>query len=133
MPEFLWFYVLGLSLAAVVGGVCYYVVGAAVTPLLHALFGEEAGRLWGRSFRFMLLATAMIAGLSVQWYGCNGYTDYARVAESRGVMIEKSTEQVAGASLAVKQFLIFSAAIGAVSFAVLARPQRSAPSQDLDE
>ena len=121
MPEFLWFYVLGLSLAAVVGGVCYFAVGGAATSLFNAIFDRDAGHMWGRSFRMMILATATIGGLSVQWHGCDGYTDYSSVAENRGVMIEKTTEQVAGASHAVQRFLIFAAAIGAVTFAVLAR------------
>ncbi len=132
MPTFLWFYVAGLGAALVVGFVFYYAVGAYCGPVLERLFGQRGAHLWGRSFRMMIVTCALVGGLSTQWYGCGGYTDYDRVEKDRQAMFQKSTEQVAGAINYARNFLVVAAGIGAVVFAFLWRGRqveqaRSAP------
>ena len=125
MPTFLWFYIAGLTLALLVGISFYYVIGGHAAPLFESLFGKKAGYLWGRSFRLMLVASALLGGLSVQWYGCS-YSDYDYVAENRRVMVEKMTEQLSGAMDYATWFLVIAAVVGALMYAVLVR----APEQE---
>ena len=120
MPTFLWYYIGGLSLALIVGMVFYYVIGGHAAPLFESLFGKKAGYLWGRSFRLMLVASALLGGLAVQWYGCS-YTDYHSVAEDQRVMAEKMTEQVSGAMEYATGFLVIAAVLGALMYAALGR------------
>ena len=121
MPLFLWFYLAGLSLAFGVGLVWYFGVGGHALPLMRSLFGERSGPLWTRSFRMMLVVCAVIGGMTVQWYGCDGYTDYDRVAEDRQVMVEKTTEQTAAAMRFVSRFAMFAVLVGGIAFAFLHR------------
>ncbi len=123
MPTFLWFYIAGLTLALIVGMVFYYVIGGHAAPLFESLFGKEAGYLWGRSFRLMLVVSALMGGLAVQWYGCS-YTDYGSVAQNERLMVEKMTEQVSGAMEYSTGFLIIAAVLGALMYAVLGRTSR---------
>lgn len=120
MPTFLWFYIAGLTLALAVGMGFYYVIGGHAAPLFESLFGKKAGYLWGRSFRLMLVASALLGGLSVEWYGCS-YSDYGYVAGNQQVMVEKMTEQVSGAMDYATWFLIAAAVLGALMYAVLGR------------
>jgi hypothetical protein len=92
--------------------------------MLQKLFGQRAGHLWGRSFRMMTVITALVGGLSTQWYGCGGLTDYERLEKDRQLMFQKSTEQVAGAINYSKNFLVFAAGLGAVAFAILGRGRK---------
>jgi hypothetical protein len=68
----------------------------------------------------MLVASALLGGLAVQWYGCS-YTDYDSVAEDRRVMVEKMTEQVSGAMEYSTGLLVIAAVLGALMYAVLGR------------
>ena len=121
MPTFLWFYVGGLTAALAVGFVFYFAVGAYCGPLLRNLFGDEGGYLWGRTFRIMLVTTALIGGLSTRWYGCSGYTDYSAVASSPKLMFQKSTEQVAEGTKYTTGFLLLAANLTVIVYAVLRR------------
>jgi len=121
MPTFMWFYVGGLGAAVVVGFVFYYVVGAYCGPMLERLFGQRGAQLWGRSFRMLIVTSALIGGLSTQWYGCRGYSDYERVEKDPRLMFQKSTEQVAGAMNYARSFLIIAAGMAAATFALLWR------------
>jgi hypothetical protein len=134
MPLFLWFYLAGLSLALGVGIVCYFVIGQHAAALFERLFDPRAGYLWGRSFRLLLVATAVIGGLATQWYGCD-YTDYERVARDKRIMLEKTTEQVSGALQYAVWFLVLAAAVTAVTYAVLAvgRDRLRADTPDVEE
>lgn len=122
MPLFLWFYLGGLTLALAVGFVFYCAVGGQSVALFSALFGEQSGRLWGRAFRMTLVTIAVIGGLSSKWYGC-GYTDYQKVANDHRVMLEKTSEQVSGALGYSTYFLILTAVLGAIVYAIV-RPRR---------
>jgi hypothetical protein len=132
MPTFLWFYA---SIA--VGFVFYFTLGEFVAPTLAKLFGERAGQVWGRSFRMLVVTIALVGGLSTQWYGCEGYADRKAVERSREVMFEKSTEQVASAISYVTWFVVGTAGLGAIMYAMLWRggensagPSTGAPSHD---
>ena len=141
MPTFLWFYVGGLTAALVVGFIFYFVVGAYCGPLLRKLFGDQGGYLWGRTFRIMLVTSALVGGLSTQWYGCRGYEDYADIERSPKRMFQKSTEQVASATDYATGFLLLAANVAVIAYAVLGRgkapadgpaavERRASPSQD---
>jgi hypothetical protein len=121
MPLFMWFYIAGLCLALGVGIIMYFVVGGHAMPLFRALFGARVGHLWGRTFRLTLVASAMLGGLATTWHGCEGYSDYGRVAQDKGVMLQKTTEQVASAMSYAVFFLIFVATLGATMYSVLYR------------
>jgi hypothetical protein len=121
MPTFLGFYLAGLALSFGVGLVLYYTIGGRCTRLLQKLFGDNAGYLWGRTFRLTLITLAMVGGLTTQWYGCHGYTDYEAVKHDPRVMFQKSTEQVTGAISYATTFLAAFCAVAAVAFAVLCR------------
>jgi 5,10-methenyltetrahydromethanopterin hydrogenase len=70
----------------------------------------------------MLVVTiALVGGLSTQWYGCEGYADRKAVEQSREVMFEKSTEQVASAISYATTFVIMIAALLAITYAILWR------------
>jgi hypothetical protein len=118
MPPILIYYVTGLSIALAIGATCYYVVGHSATPLLRVLFGPGAGRMWGRLFRISIVTVALVGALTTKFYGCRGPTDYAAVAESHELMLERTTSQVAGSLDSCVQYLLFTAAIGAIAFAV---------------
>ncbi|MBI3466810.1 MAG: hypothetical protein HY000_27675 [Planctomycetes bacterium] len=141
MPTFLWFYVGGLMAALVVGFIFYFVVGAYCGPLLQRLFGDQGGYLWGRTFRIMLVTSALVGGLSTQWYGCHGYEDYADVERSPKLMFQKSTEQVGSATNYATGFLLIAANVAVIAYAILrhgkapadgptAAERRASPSQE---
>lgn len=117
MPTFLWFYLAGMGLSVAIGLVFYYVIGGRITPLLSSLFGPLAGSLWGRSFRLLLVAGAVMGGLSVQWYGCS-YSDYSAVAQDTELMFKKTTQQVAGAMDYATWILVVAAALATLVFAI---------------
>ena len=121
MPTVLIFYLSGLVLSTLVGFALYAVIGGHVTPLLSAIFGKESGYLWARSFRILLVVTALIGGLSVQWYGCGGVTNYGAVASDPREMARKTSEQVSGAASHAARYLLGAAILGAVTFAVVRR------------
>ena len=121
MPTFLWFYVGGLTVALVVGFVFYFAVGAHCGPLFRNLFGDEGGYLWGRTFRIMLVTTALIGGLSTRWDGCSGYSDYSAVASSPKLMFQKSTEQAAEGTKYTTGFLLFAPNVAVIVYAILRR------------
>ncbi len=120
MPEILIFFLSGLAASACVGLVFYYVMAAPSDAAARHVFGQQTGRLWGRSFRIMMFLMALIGGLSTQWYGCDGYKDYKAIAADRRLMFEKSTTQVTSAMSYAKWFVIMAAGVGAVTVAVLA-------------
>ena len=126
MPPVMIFYLVGLVLALAVGISLYFAIGGHVAPLLEAIFGKRVGHLWARSFRVFLVASAIIGGLSVQWYGCGGYTDYAALASDPREMARKTTEQVSGAASHSARFLLGAAIVGAITFSVIRRfgPER---------
>jgi hypothetical protein len=117
MQPILIYYLAGLSIALLIGAICYYTVGHAATPLLRALFGAEAGRMWGRLFRISLVTMALVGALTTKFYGCRGPTDYAAVANSHELMLERTTGQVAASLESCLQFLLLTAALGAIAFA----------------
>jgi hypothetical protein len=119
MPEILIYFLCGLAASAVVGLVFYYVMGGPSEAAARRVFGEQTGRLWGRSFRIMMFLMALIGGLSTQWYGCEGYKDYGHIAADRRLMLEKSTTQVTSAMSYAKWFVVLAAGVGAVAVAVL--------------
>ncbi len=121
MDAFLWFYFAGLAVAALVGEVFYLVIGPYATPFFARLMGEKSGHLWGRSFRLMVVVMALVGGLSTQWYGCGGYTDYSAVKDDPRIAFQKATEQVAGALRYADNFVIIMAALGAISLAIVMR------------
>ena len=121
MPTFLWFYFSGLALALLVGVIYYFVIGSGGAALWRSLFGGRSGPLWGRSFRLMLVITAMVGGLSTQWYGCGGYGDYEAVKQDPVLMFQKTTEQVSGALETVNEFVVLAIAIATLCFAALWR------------
>jgi hypothetical protein len=118
MPLILWFYLAGMTGAVLVGVLFYVVVGTRATPLLASIFGEEAGRLGGRSLRMLLVLTAVLGGLSTQWYGCSD-TSNRQLAKSQRLMAEKATDQVSQATLYATRLLVATTAVGAVVFAAL--------------
>ncbi len=118
MPPILIYFSAGLTLALVVGIVCYYVAGLSATPLLSSLFGERAGAMWGRLFRISLVCVAIVGGLSTKFYGCSGPTDYAAASRSHHTMLALTSEQVAGSLSYSGQYLALAAAIGALAFGV---------------
>ena len=132
MPLFMWFYLAGLTLAFGVGVVLYFTVGSQAIPLFRSLFGARIGYLWGRSFRLTLVACAMLGGLATTWHGCEGYSDYQHVAEDKSVMLQKASEQVAGAMSYAVYFLVFVATLGAVMYSVLNRPASQPNEKPLD-
>lgn len=121
MPTFLWFYVAGLTGALAVGFAFYYLLGAYCGPMLEKLFGQRGATLWGRSFRMFVVISALVGGLSTQWYGCHGYTDYKKVETNRRIMVQKSTEQVASAISSASGFVVLAAGISAIAYALLWR------------
>ncbi len=126
MSPILLYYLAGLTLALVVGIICYYVVGFAATPLWQALFGHESGPMWGRLFRMSVVMVALVGALSTKFYGCGGPTDYDRVARDHRLMLELTSQQVSGSLFDMAQYLLFVAAIAALAFAVL-RANRALP------
>lgn len=122
MPAFLWTYVAGMTAALCVGLILYAVIGTRMTPLLATILGPAAGQLWGRTFRMLLLLTAVLGGLSTQWYGCT-YSDHQAVAKSPRLMAEKATDQVAQATRYATMLVVATAAVGAILFASL-HPRR---------
>ncbi len=73
----------------------------------------------------------MVGGLSTQFHGCGGYSDYKSIAGDRRLMFEKSTNQVASAIGYGRGFIVFAAAVAALTIAVLAR--RALPSAERDD
>src|SRR5512146_1425122 len=118
MPTILIYYTAGLTLALVVGIVCYYVAGLPATPFLSALFGERAGPMWGRLFRLSLVSIALVGGLSTKFYGCSGPTDYRAVARNHQTMLALTSEQVSGSLNYSVNYLLAAAAVGAVAFGI---------------
>ena len=121
MQPILVYYLAGLTIALFSGIVCYYVVGFAAAPLLTALFGPHAGRMWGRLFRMSVVTIALVGGLSSKFYGCGGPTDYAGIANSHPLMLAHTSDQVSSSLLYALQYLLLAAAIGGIAFAVLHR------------
>lgn len=124
MPTFLWFYVAGLAASLGVGFVFYCLLGPYCAPMFQKLFGDRAGQLWGRTFRMLVVTTALVGGLSTQWYGCHGYDDYQQVEKNPRVMFEKSTEQVAGAIHSASGFVLLAAGMSAIAYALLWRGRK---------
>jgi hypothetical protein len=118
MPPILLYFAAGLTVALVVGIVCYYAAGLAATPLLSSLFGERGGAMWGRLFRISLVCVALVGGLSTKFYGCSGPTDYAVAAKSHHTMLALTSEQVAGSLSYSMQYLALAAAVGALAFGI---------------
>ena len=118
MPVILIYYVASLTLALVVGAVCYYAVGFAAMPLWERLFGQRAGPLGGRLFRMSIVAVALVGALSTKFYGCSGPTDYADVARDHREMLVRTTSQVSGSMNDTATFLILTAAVGAIAFSI---------------
>ncbi len=118
MPLILWYYLAGMTGAVLVGVLFYVAIGTRATPLLASIFGEDAGRLWGRSLRMLLVLTAILGGLSTQWYGCSDTTN-RQVAKSQRLMAEKATDQISHATLYATRLLVATAAFGAIAFAAL--------------
>ena len=132
MPEILIFYFGGLLASAVVAVVFYYVFGGSMSMLAEAVLGRRTGAVWGRTTRIFLLVSVLVGGLSTQWYGCDGYSNYKSIAADRWLMFQKSTDQVAGAITYGRTFVIFAAGVGAITVALLggrrttdAQPPRS--------
>ncbi len=119
MQPILIYYLAGLSIALLIGAICYYAVGHAATPMLRDLFGAAAGRMWGRLFRISLVTIALVGALTAKFYGCRGPTDYSTVAQSHELMLERTTSQVAASLESCLQYLLLTAALGAIAFAVL--------------
>jgi hypothetical protein len=119
LSPILLYYLGGLTLALVVGAVCYYVVGFAATPLWQTLFGGESGAMWGRLFRMSVVIVALVGALSTKFYGCSGPTDYAHVARDHRLMLELTSQQVSGALWDTAQYLLFVSAVAALALAVL--------------
>jgi hypothetical protein len=117
-PPILLYFAAGLTLALVVGIVCYYAAGLSATPLLSSLFGERGGPMWGRLFRISLVCVALVGGLSTKFYGCSGPTDYAATAKDRHTMLALTSEQVAGSLSYSMQYLVLAAAVGALTFGI---------------
>jgi hypothetical protein len=118
MQPILLYYLTGLTIALVVGGVIYYVVGHAVTPLLTVLFGEQGGKMGGRLFRMSVVMVALVGALTTKFYGCHGPTDYGDVARSHDLMLERTSEQVSGSLSDSFQYLLLAALVGAMAFAI---------------
>jgi hypothetical protein len=118
MLPILSYYLAGLSIALAIGGTCYYAVGYAATPLLRVLFGAQASQMWGRLFRISLVTVALVGALTTKFYGCGGPTNYADVAKSHERMFERTTSQVAGSLGSATQYLLLTAAIGAIAFGI---------------
>lgn len=127
MPVILIYYLVGLTLALVVGAVCYYAVGFAANPFWQRLFGDRAGPLGGRLFRISIMAVALVGALSTKFYGCSGPTDYAEVARDHREMLVRTTSQVSGSMNDTATFLILTAAAGAIGYSIFEvsrRPRR---------
>jgi hypothetical protein len=118
MPTILIYYMVGLSLALVVGIICYYVVGLPATPFLSSLFGKRGGPMWGRLFRLSLVSIAVVGGLSTKFYGCSGPTDYAAVARNHQTMLALTSEQVSGSLSYSVNYLLVAGAVGALAFGI---------------
>jgi hypothetical protein len=118
MTPILIYYVVGLSLALAVGAACYFTVGYGAAPLLRVLFGDRAALLWGRLFRISLVTVALVGALSTKFYGCHGPTDYAEVASSHDRMLERTTNQLASSLDSTVQYLVLTATLGALAFAI---------------
>jgi hypothetical protein len=112
------YYLAGLTIALVAGGVIYYVVGYAITPLLRVLLGEQGGKMGGRLFRMSVVMVALVGALTTKFYGCQGPTDYADVARSHHRMLERTSEQVSGSLHDSFQYLLLAAAVGGIAFAI---------------
>ncbi len=123
MPAIMCYFFGGLLAALLVGAAGYYVVGHASAPLLAALFGDDAGRMWGRLYRMALVTIALVGGLSVKFYGCSGPTDYQAVAQSHAAMYEHASAQAGQSMTYALAFLLTSAAVAALAFAWLRRRQ----------
>ena len=108
----------GLSLALVVGIVCYCVAGPTATPFLTSLFGRRSGPMWGRLFRISLVSIALVGGLSTKFYGCGGPSDYGAVARNHETMLVLTSEQVSGAATYSTIYLVVAAALGALAFGI---------------
>jgi hypothetical protein len=121
MPEILIFYFGGLLASSAVAVVFYYVLGGPIAALVQAVFGSRTGAVWGRASRIFMVVMVLTGALSTQWYGCDSYGDYKTIAADRRLMLQKSTDQVAGAITYGKTFVIFAAGVGAITVALLAR------------
>ena len=118
MPTILIYYTVGLTLALVVGIICYYIVGLPATPFLSSLFGKQRGQMWGRLFRLSLVSIALVGGLSTKFYGCSGPTDYGAVAKDHQTMLALTSEQVSGSLSYSVNYLLLAAAVGALAFGI---------------
>ncbi len=121
MPEILMFYFGGLLASAVVAVVFYFSIGGSITRLVQSVYGRRTGAVWGRSARIFLVVTILIGGLSTQWYGCDGYSDYKSIATDRRLMFQKTTDQVSVSIVYGKTFILAAAGIAAITVALLAR------------
>ncbi len=131
MPEILIFYFGGLAASALVALAFYYAIGGPIAVVVHRALGGRAGEVLGRTTRLFLLMTVVVGGLSTQFHGCGGYSDYKSIAGDRRLMFEKSTNQVAGAITYGKDFIVLAAAVGAITIAILAR--RALPAAATDD
>ncbi|MBX7165655.1 MAG: hypothetical protein K1X74_04845 [Pirellulales bacterium] len=126
MPTFLGFYLFALLGTCVVAAVLYFSIGEQAGQFARSLFGTERGTALARSFRLMLVISCLIGGLSTQWYGCRGYSDYEAVAQDRRLMLQKTTEQIASAVTYGVKYLLGAGAVGTLMFAVLRRRHAAA-------
>lgn len=125
MPLFMWCYLLALVVSAVIAAAAYYLVGGAATPFFRELLGDAGGQLGARSFRLLLVMSVCVGGLSTQWYGCHGPTDYQAVASNRRLMLQKTSEQVAQAISYGTSFLVAALVLGGLVYAIRHRRSSS--------
>jgi hypothetical protein len=130
MPFFLKLYFLGLLIAGAIAVLFYFAIGHHATPVFHRLLGPRAGDSGARSFRLLMAISVVIGALSVQWYGCHGYTDYKALANDRLAMVEKTSQQVSGGLWSGLQFLLAASFLCAIIYAVLYRQAKSRVSDD---
>jgi hypothetical protein len=121
MPAILCYFFGGLLASLLAGVIAYYFVGHASAPLLAALFGNDAGRMWGRLYRMTLVTVALTGGLSVKFYGCSGPTDYQDVAQSHPAMYALASAQAGQSMSYLLTFVLITAAVAAWAFAWLRR------------
>lgn len=121
MPIILIYFATGLLLSFLVGLACYFTLGYSATPLFSHLFGSQAGAMWGRLFRALLITVAVCGGLTVKFYGCSGPTDYRAVASSHDLMLRHTADQTSRAIDYEVSFLLLFAAVAGIAFAVFIR------------
>jgi len=125
MPPILWYFLGGILASLVVGAIAYFSVGHLSTPFFMALFGDEAGKLWGRLYRLTLITVALTGALSVKFYGCSGPTDYEALAQSHSAMFQHASSQAEQSMGYLATFLTVAAAVLLATFAFCKRGRQS--------